>query len=76
MTTIREKIRAAVNKALGHADAVEQQASAPRTQMAIALNRTGKPVYAGTVAKATVTRRRAANKRARQARAMHRRAAR
>lgn len=49
-------------------------ASSPKTQMAVALG--SKPVYAGTVAKATIAKRRAANKRARVARRVHRRAGR
>jgi hypothetical protein len=67
--TKRRSIRDAIRSALGK-DALDK-ASSPSTQMSIALG--AKPVYAGTVAKAEIQRRRARNKRARQARAMHRR---
>lgn len=50
--------------------------TSPSTQMSIALADTGKRTYEGTVPGAVVARRRAKNKRARQARAHHRRAAR
>lgn len=66
----RRSIRDAITDALGR-DALDK-ASSPSTQMSVALG--AKPVYAGTVAKATVARRRAANKRARVARRVHRKA--
>lgn len=62
MTTIKD----AIKKALGR-DAFDQ-AWSPSTQMAVALNATGKTLYAGTVPAAVKARRRAANKRARAAR--------
>lgn len=68
----RRSVRDAITDALGR-DALDK-ASSPSTQMSVALG--AKPVYAGTVAKATIARRRAANKRARVARRVHRRAAR
>lgn len=68
----RRSVSDAIKDAFGK-DAYDKVRS-PKTQMAVALGQ--KPVYAGTVAKAVVARRRAANKRARKARAMHRRAAR
>lgn len=57
-------------------DADREKATSPQTQMAVALARSGKPTYEGTVPAAVVDRRRATNKRARRARALHRRAAR
>lgn len=54
-------------------DAVYDRANSPSTQMAVALNAKNGPTYAGTVAKATIARRRAANKRARVARRAARR---
>lgn len=68
----RRSIRQAITDALGKDDL--DKASSPSTQMSIALGT--RPVYAGTVAKATIARRRAANKRARIARRVHRRAGR
>jgi hypothetical protein len=68
----RRSIREALTDVLGK-DAFDK-ASSPSTQMSVALGQ--KQVYAGTVAKATIAKRRAANKRARAARSMHRRAAR
>lgn len=68
----RRSIRDALTDVLGK-DAFDK-ASSPSTQMSIALG--GKPVYAGTVAKATIAKRRAANKRARIARRVHRQAVR
>lgn len=53
-----------------------EKVTSPQTQMAVALARSGKPTYEGTVAGVVTARRRARNKRARQARALHRRAAR
>lgn len=67
----RRSIREALTDVLGK-DAFDK-ASSPSTQMSLALGQ--KQVYAGTVAKATIERRRAANKRARVARRVHRRAA-
>lgn len=66
----RRSIHDALTEVLGK-DAFDK-ASSPSTQMSIALG--GKPVYAGTVAKATIAKRRAANKRARVARRVHRQA--
>lgn len=68
----RRSIREALTDVLGK-DAFDK-ASSPSTQMSVALSQ--KQVYAGTVAKATIERRRAANKRARVARRVHRRAGR
>ena len=68
----KRSVREAIKDAVG-SDAFDKVAS-PSTQMSVALGQ--KPVYAGTVAKATIERRRAANKRARVARRVHRRAAR
>lgn len=68
----RRSIREALTDVLGK-DAFDK-ATSPSTQMSLALGQ--KPVYAGTVAKATIARRRAANKRARVARRVHRRAVR
>lgn len=68
----RRSVAQAIKDAIGR-DAYDKVTS-PSTQMSLALGQ--KPVYAGTVAKATVLRRRAANKRARAARRVHRLAAR
>lgn len=68
----RRSIHDALVEVLGK-DAFDKVHS-PSTQMSIALG--GKPVYAGTVAKATIAKRRAANKRARVARRAHRGSAR
>lgn len=62
MTGIREAIRGALGD--DAFDAIDQ----PTTQMALAMNRLGKPFYEGTVPGAEVKRRRAVNKRARIAR--------
>lgn len=68
----RRSVRDAIKDALGR-DSFDK-VSSPSTQMSLALGQ--KPVYAGTVAKATILKRRAANKRARVARRIHRGAAR
>jgi len=68
----RRSISDAIKEAVGR-DAYDK-VSSPSTQMSLALGQ--KPVYAGTVAKATIAKRRAHNKRARAARRVHRRAAR
>lgn len=64
----RRSVREALVDVLGK-DAFDK-VSSPSTQMSVALGQ--KPVYAGTVAKATIAKRRAANKRARAARRVHR----
>lgn len=64
-------VRQAIKDAFGN-DAFDKVHDSSTT-MAILLG--AKPVYQGTVAKAVVQRRRAANKRARIARRVHRRAA-
>ena len=70
-TPQRRSISDAIKDHFGR-DAYDK-ARSPKTQMAVALGQ--KPVYAGTVAKATIARRRAANRRARVARRVHRQAA-
>jgi hypothetical protein len=64
----RRSVRDLITERFGD-DAYDKVAS-PSTLMAHAL--TSKPIYQGTVDKATVLRRRAANKRARAARRIHR----
>ncbi|WP_228941807.1 hypothetical protein [Nocardioides sp. Leaf374] len=49
------------------------QATSPSTKMLLAITATGRHLYEGTVAPATIARRRAANRRARAARRAARR---
>lgn len=66
-----EAVSKAIAEAVGPEDVAK--ASSPSTKMLLALAATGKHIYGGTVAAATVARRRAANKRARVARKAGRR---
>lgn len=67
----RRGISEAIKDALG-GNAFDK-AQSPSTKMAVALNAKNGTTYAGTVAQATIARRRAANKRARIARRAARR---
>lgn len=62
----KRTVHAAVAETVGPEDIA--RASSPGTQMLLALAATGKHVYQGTVPKAVIERRRAANRRARLAR--------